>query len=193
MGKELPVAAATQNDSVLLGDLDLTSSPEDRLIAVLKSDTHFLRNDSSSRQNGNIVKNGLSVIAKGRRLDRRNTDGVLHLIENETGEWLALDVIGDDEQGALLLHGRFQIFENLVEIGDLVLRDKDEGTLELHLLALLVVDEIGRNKTAVELHPLHKLYLVLQGLALTYRNDTSLSHLFNEIGKQLSNMLIPVG
>jgi hypothetical protein len=49
----------------------------------------------------------------------------------------------------------------LIEVRDLVFGNEDKRLLELNLLPLLVVDEVGRNEAPVELHAFNKLNLVL--------------------------------
>ena len=74
-----------------------------------------------------------------------------------------------------------------------MLTDEDKGLFEFDLLALLVVDEVGGNIPPVELHPLHKLNLVLQGLTLPDSDNSTLAHLLDQLCQQLADLLIPVG
>lgn len=59
--------------------------------------------------------------------------------------------------------------------------DKDQRLLELHLLSLLIIDEIGRDVSSIELHSLNELYLMLEGFALPDGNNSSLADLIDEI------------
>lgn len=91
------------------------------------------------------------------------------------------------------MDGHFKELEDLVEVGHFVFGDEDERTFELYTLAFLVVDEVGRDEAAIELHAFDELDLVLQSLALTDSDHTGLADLFNEISQKPSNLLIAIG
>lgn len=177
------IAVAIQDDRIFFGDLDPACGSKHRLIAVLEGDSNFLGDDCRSGEDGDVVEDGLSVVSEGRSLDCSHTDAVLHLVEDETGEGLALNVIGDNQKWALLLHGSLEELEDLVEVGHLVFGDEDEWLLELHLLGLLVVDEVGRDEAPVELHALNELDFMLEGLALADSDHSGLADLLDKVGQ----------
>ena len=79
------------------------------------------------------------------------------LVDDERGERLALDVLGDDEERLLLLRDLLEHREKVLHVRDLLLVDEDVGVLEDGLHALRVRHEVRREVAAVELHALDDL------------------------------------
>jgi hypothetical protein len=71
--------------------------------------------------------------------------------------------------------------------------DEDVGVLELGHHLLGVGDEIGREVTAIELHPFHDVEFGLGGLGLLNRDDALVADLFHGVGYHLANRLVSVG
>ena len=71
--------------------------------------------------------------------------------------------------------------------------DEDEGIFQLDVLVLLVVDEVGGEVAAVELHAFDDIQLVMQGLAFLDGDDAFLAHLLHGLGDDLTNGLVGVG
>jgi len=55
-----------------------------------------------------------------------------------------------------------------LHVGDLAVGDKDARVLELAELGLLVLDEVGADETAVDLHALSEVDLVRQRLKIKW-------------------------
>jgi hypothetical protein len=53
------------------------------------------------------------------------------LVQDAGGEGFAVDVLGDDEEGAASLSGGFEGRKDVLDQRDLLLGEKDEGLLEL--------------------------------------------------------------
>ena len=65
------------------------------------------------------------------------------------------------------------------------------GFVELHALALLVVDEIRRQVTAIELHAFDDIQLVLQSRSFLNRDDAFLADLLHRLGDDLADLRRP--
>ncbi len=49
-------------------------------------------------EHGDVAEHGLAAIAEARRLDRADLKDAAQLVDDQRGQRLALDVLGDDEQ-----------------------------------------------------------------------------------------------
>ena len=101
-------------------------------------------------------------IAEARRLDRQHVERAAQLVDHQGGQRLAVDVLGDDQQRAAGLGDLFEHRQEFADVRDLLVVQQDEGVLEQGLLLLGVVDEVGREVAAVELHAFDHFELVLQ-------------------------------
>ena len=71
--------------------------------------------------------------------------------------------------------------------------DEDVGVIQLDAHVLLVIDEVGREVTAVELHALDHLQGVFEPLALFHRDHALLADLAHGLGDDLADGGIGVG
>ena len=78
-----------------------------------------------------------------------------HLVDDQSGQGLAFDILGDDHQGLIGLADSFQQRHQRFGIRDLFLEDQDQGVFQFDRLLILIRDEMGREKAAVELHAFH--------------------------------------
>jgi len=106
---------------------------------------------------------------------------------------LALHVLGHDEQRLAGLGHRLEHRQQVTDVGDLLVVQEDEGILQLAGHVLLVVDEVGREVAAVELHALDHLELVLEPRALLDRDHALLADLLHGLGDDLADGLVGVG
>jgi len=67
-------------------------------------------------------------------------------------------------------------------ISHLLLREEDQGVLELDLLGLGVGDEVGRDESAVELHSFGDFEFVVDGLSVLNGDHSFLSYLLHGAG-----------
>ena len=120
-------------------------------------------------------------------------EAAAELVDDQRGQRLALDVLGDDQQRLAGLHHASRIGSSRLQRGDLLLVDQDVGVLQLgdHLLG--VGDEVGREVAAVELHALDDVELGLGGLGLLDRDHAFLADLLHRLGDHVADRLVAVG
>jgi hypothetical protein len=92
------------------------------------------------------------------------TEGAAELVDDQGGQRLALDVLGDDQQRLARLRDLLQDRDEVLDRRDLLLVDQDVGVLQDRLHRRRVGDEVGAEVAPVELHPLDPLDLGLQAL-----------------------------
>ena len=134
----------------------------------------------------------LAAVAEARRLHGRDLEAAAQLVDDEGGERLALDVLGDDDQRLAGLHHRLEHRQHRLQAGELLLVQEHVGVLELgdHLLG--VGDEVGREVAAVELHALDDLDLGVERLGLFDRDDALVADLLHRLGDHLADRRVAV-
>lgn len=186
-------ALAVEDDGVLLGDGDGAGRAEHVRGEFLKLDVELVGEDGAVGQDGKIAKDGLAVVTEARGLDGSDLKLATELVQDADSESLTLEVLSNDDKGAAELVRDLKGGDDVHGSRDLLLREEDQGLLELDLLSLGVGDEVGRDEAAVEAHTLGDLELILHGLALLDGDDTLLADLLHGVGDQLANVLVAVG
>ena len=87
---------------------DLLGAAEHVERDVLELDAEVLGDDAAAGQDGDVLEHGLAAIAEARRLDGRDLQAAAQLVDDERGQRLAFDVLGDDEQRLARLHDGFE-------------------------------------------------------------------------------------
>src|SRR5690606_31809730 len=96
----------------------------------------------------------------------------------------------------LSLHDALPIFQHgkqLADVRDLLVVQQDVGVLQDRDLAVRVVDEIGGQVAAVELHALDHFQFVVQARTVLHRDDAFLAHLLHRVGDDLADVGVGVG
>ena len=150
----------------------------------------LLADDGAAGQDGDVAEHLLAAIAEARRLDGEDLDGAPELVDDERGERLTVDVLGDDQRGLALLDGLLERREHVLDARDLLVGDQDERVLEDRFHAIGVGHEVGRDVAPVELHALGVFLLEAQALALLDGDDAVLADLVHHLGDDLADLRI---
>ena len=54
-------------------------------------------------EDGDVLEHGLAAVAEARGLDGADLQGAAQLVDHQGGQGLALDVLGDDQEGLAIL------------------------------------------------------------------------------------------
>src|ERR1700758_2841558 len=187
------LAGAVDDGGVLLVDHHLLGAAEHRKVDVLELDAEVFRDRLAAGQDRDVLQHGLAAIAEARRLDGGDLQTAAQAVDDEGGESLALDVLGDDDQRLAGLHHGLEQRKQLVQRGQLLLVDEDVGVLHLDAHLVGVGDEVGRNVAAVELHALDDVELGLEALGLFHRDDAFVADLFHGLRQVVADLLVAVG
>src|SRR5690606_2876179 len=79
------------------------------------------------------------------------------------------------------------------DVGDFLLDQEDQRVVEINGHGVLVVDEVGGEVAAVELHTFHNGKLVLQAVAVFHGNDAFLAHFVHRFGDDGADAFVAVG
>ena len=131
----------------------------------------------SAGEDGEVAEDRLATVPIARGLDGNRLHDAAKLVDDERGQRLALDVLGDHDQRLAGLADRFEQRHQILGTGDLLLEDQDVGVFHLAHLRLRVGHEVGREETAVELHALDDVHRRLSLLPFLDGDHSILAYL----------------
>ncbi|CAH0019690.1 unnamed protein product [Clonostachys rhizophaga] len=182
-----------EENGVLLGDGDGTSGTEQIRGSLLELDVELIGEDGTVGQDSEIAEDGLAVVTEAGGLDGSDLELTTELVENTDGKSLTVNVLSNDDKRASLLGRGLEGRDDVLDSGDLLLREENQRVLKLDLLGLGVGDEVGRDESTVESHTLSDLELILHSLALLDGDDTLLADLLHGIGYHLAEVVVAIG
>ena len=94
----LGVAGTVDDRRRVLVDDDAAGVAELRELRVLELEAHLLGDHLAAREDGDVLEHPLAAIAEARRLHGDGRERAAELVDDDRGERLALDVLGDDQQ-----------------------------------------------------------------------------------------------
>jgi hypothetical protein len=189
----LGVARALDDGGIVGVDLDLLGHAQVLELDLVELEAQVLHHGGRARQDRDVLEHRLAAIAVARGLDGGDVERAAELVDDERGERLAGDVLGNDEQRLLGGHHLFEDGDQLGHVLDLVLVDEDEALVELDLHVFGVGDEVGREIAAVELHALDDGDLGIEALALFDGDHAVLADLLERVGHDLADLGVVVG
>ena len=101
------VAGAIDDGGVLLGDRHPLRAAQHVEGHVLELDAEVLRDHLAAGEDRDVLEHGLAAVAEARSFDRCDLQAAAQLVDDERGQSLALDILGDDEQRFARLHDSF--------------------------------------------------------------------------------------
>ena len=159
---------------------------------VLELDAEVLGDGLAGREDGDVLQHGLAAVAEARRFHGGHLQAAAELVDDERGQRLALDILGDDEERLAALHHRLEDRQERLKRRELLLVDEDVNVLELgdHLLG--IGDEVGREIAAVELHALDHVEFGLRGFRLLDRDHALVADLLHRLGQHLADLGVAI-
>ena len=138
----------------VLVDLDLLGLAELAELEVLELQAQVLADHGAAGQDRHVAEHGLAAIAEARGLDRGDVQHAPQLVDDQGGQGLALDVLGDDQQRLARLGDLLEQGDQLAQAADLLLVKQDQCVLEEDLHRGRRGHEVGAQVALVELHAL---------------------------------------
>ena len=192
-GDLVGVAGALDDGRLVLGDDDLAGLAEQVEGRGLELEADLLGDDLAAGEDGDVGQHGLAAVTEARGLDGDGLEGATDLVDDQRGQGLALDVLGDDHERLAGLHDLLQHREQVLDRADLGVDDQDVRVVEHGLHALGVGHEVGRDVALVEAHALGELELEAEGVALLDGDDAFLADLVHRLGDDLADLGVATG
>src|SRR5450631_3686807 len=186
-GNLVGVSGTFDDGRLVLRDDDLACLTEQVEAGSLELETDFLADDLAAGKDGDVTEHRLATVTEAGSLDGDRAEGAADLVDDERGESLALDVLGDDRERLAALHDLLQQRQEILDRGDLAVDDEHVRVVENGFHALGVGGEVGRDVTLVEAHALGELKLEPEGVALFDGDDAFLADLVHRFGDHLAD------
>ncbi len=86
--------------------------------------------DGAAGEDGHVAEHRLASVAEAGGLDRADVEDAAELVDDQGGEGLAVDVLGDDQERLAGLGDLLKQGDHVAEVADLLLVEKDQRVLE---------------------------------------------------------------
>src|SRR3989440_4593962 len=181
------VTGTVDDRGLVLGHDHLAGATEQVEGDVLQLEADLFADDLATGQGGDVDQHGLAAVTEAGGLDGHRLEGTPDLVDDQGGQRLALDVLGDDQQRLAALHDLLQDRQQVLDRGDLLGGDEDVRVVEDGLHPLRVGPEVRRDVPLVEAHALGELQLQAEGVALLDGDDAFLADLVHRLGDDLAD------
>jgi len=176
------VAGAVHDQGTVLGDLDGLSGAEHLDLGIGQGHAEVLVDDLRAGDGGDVLEDALAAIAEARGLDGHGGEGAAQLVQQDGGQSLALNVLGDDEQRTAGLHDLLQQRDHVLDVGDLLIGQQDVGVGEVGFHLLHVGGHVGADVAALVLHALDDVHVQAEGLGILDGDGAVLAHGVHGLG-----------
>ena len=183
---------ALDDGRVVLVDDHLLGAPEIGELDVLELDAEVLGDGLATGEGRDVLEHGLAAVAEARRLHGAGRQRAAQLVDDQRGQRLTLDVLGDDEERLAGARDLLEQRQHVLHHADLLLVDQDVGVLQVDFHPLGVRHEVGRQIAAIELHALDHVQHGLGRLRLLDGDDPVLADLLHRLGDQVADRLVVV-
>src|SRR3954447_5150103 len=188
---DLLLRATTLDDGrLVLGHDDLASATHELQPDVLELEADLLGHDLTTGEDGDVLEHGLAPLAEAGGLDGDRLERAADLVDDERGERLALDVLGDDRQRTARLHDLLEHGKEVLHGRDLAADEQDVRVVEHRFHAVGVGDEVRGDVALVEAHALDEVELHAEGLALLDGDDAVGADLLERLGDHRADFLV---
>ena len=186
------VACAINDGGVVFVDRNALGSTQHIDGRALKFDTLLLADDSATGEDSDVFEHLFAAVAEARCLDCAYLQLRTQTIDNQRGECFVIYILCDDKQGTTALYGRLQYGEQLFEVADFLVVDKDVGLVHLYLHGLGVGNEVGADIAAVELHTLHHINGSVHALCFADGDDTVFAYFAHSVSNKFAYLCVVV-
>jgi len=162
-------------------------------VDILELQADLFRDHGATGEDGDVLQHGLAPFTEPGGLHGSRRERATDLVDDQGGESLALDVLGEDQHGLAGLHDLLENREQVVDRADLLVCDQDERIIEDCFLAIRIRDEVGRVVALVELHAFRELELEPEGLAFFDGDHAILADPIECVGDDLADRRVVVG
>src|SRR5450830_469524 len=187
------LAGAADDRSVLLFDHYLLGAAEHVQSDLVKFDAEIIADRLSAGEDRNVFEHRPAAIAEAWCFHRRNLEAAAQIVDDERGQSLALNILGDNDERLRGLHDRFEQRQQLLQARELLLVDQQIGVIHLDAHLVGIGDEVGRDVATVELHALDHIELGLERLGFLDRDHAFIADLLHRLGQKVTDFAIAVG
>ena len=113
----LLLAGAVNDRRTILVDRDALGAGQHIERDLFEFDADVFGDQSAPRHGSDVFEHSFPPVAEARRLDRRHLQAAAQFVDDQRGQRLTLDVLGDDKQRLAGLHNCFQQWQQGLQRG----------------------------------------------------------------------------
>src|SRR5215207_1778808 len=185
----LGIAGPLDDGRIVLGDDDFAGPPQLVEPGVLELEAQLLGDDLAAGEDGDVLEHPLAPVAEEWGPHRSRRARAAQLVDDESRQGLALNVIRNDQKGFVAPHDLVEDRQEILDVPDLLVGDQDVRIVENRLHPLLVGDEVRGDIPFVELHPLGKLELEPEGLPFLDVDHAVLADFVYGVGDDVADLV----
>ena len=193
VGDGLLGASTVDDGGVVLGDGHALGGTEHVGGDVGDLDAELVERSLATGEDGDVLEQALAAIAVAGGLDGADVEGTADLVQDQGGQSLTVDVLGDDEQALAGAGDGLEHGHDVLDVGDLLVGDEDVGVLHHGLHAVVVRDEVRRDIALVELHALDGVDGDIESLGILDGDDAVLAHDVHGVGDLVADLGVTSG
>src|SRR6185312_1864376 len=187
------LAGTVDDGAVFLGHFDALGLAQQFQRGFFQRQTGFFGNHRAARQDGDVFQHGLAAVAEARRLDGGGLQDATDVVHDQRGQGFAFHVFRHDQQRAAGLGNLFQHRQQITDVADLLVENQDVRIFQDGDLLVRVVDEVGRQVAAIELHAFDHVQFVFQRLAVFDGDHAFLADLVHRVGDDFAHGHVAIG
>ena len=161
-------------------------------LQVLELNSQVFEDRCAADHDGDILQHRLPTVAVTGSLNRHAAERTSQLVDHQGRQGLALNFLSDDQQGLAGVDHLLEHRDQVLDVRDLLLVNQDVAVFQHRLHRRRVCDEVGREVSAVKLHPLDDRVIRLKALALFDGDHAILANLFHRVREDVANLRITV-
>ena len=184
------VARAVYDDGGILCDLDGFRAAKLVQGRVLELQAQVSADNGTAGQDGDILQHGFPSVTIAGCLDSRHIECAAQLVDDQSGQGFAFDILSDDQQSCAHLDDLLQQGQDVLNGGDLLVRDQDERIFQIGFHLVHISCHVGGDIASVELHAFNQVQLGQHGLALFDGDDAVLGDLLHSVRYHLADFII---
>ena len=186
------VACAIDDGGVVFVDGNALGSTQHVDGCTLQFDTLLFADNGATGEDSDVFEHLFTTVAEARCFNSADFELRTQTVDNQRGECFAIYILGDDEQGTTALYGGLQDGEQLFEVADFLVVDKDVWFVHLYLHGLGVGNEVGADIAAIELHTLYHVNGGVHALCLTDGDNTIFAYFAHGVSNKFAYLCVVV-
>ncbi|MBA7690195.1 hypothetical protein ES703_98719 [subsurface metagenome] len=146
-----------------------------------------------SGEGGNVLQHGFSPVAESRSFDGSALEGSFELVDDQCGQSFAFNLFCDDQQRLPHFGHVLQQRQEISQVTDLLLMEKNKWIFQDTFHPVRVGDEIRGQIAPVELHSFNDIHSRIQTLGFFHCDDAVLADFVHGLGDDCADGLITIG
>ncbi len=135
-------ACTIDNDGLVLGYLNLLGGTQLIQTSLVQRQTNLFRDHGSTGQDSDILQHGLATITEARGLNGTDLNDATNGVDHQGSQGFTVNIFRDDQQRPAGFGYSLKHWEQITDIGDLLVVQQDVWFIQLGAHALLIGGEI---------------------------------------------------